>query len=76
MASSAGAAELALEEEDSEAGLLAFLTSERAKVVAMVAIAMALCNADRVVMSVAIVPMSAAHGWSQSFAGVVQVRFN
>jgi len=61
-------------EEDPEAGLLAFLTSERAKVGAMVAIAMALCNADRVVMSVAIVPMSAAHGWSQSFAGIVQVR--
>ncbi|KAG0620059.1 hypothetical protein M758_4G185900 [Ceratodon purpureus] len=52
-----------------------FLTSERAKVVAMVALAMALCNADRVVMSVAIVPMSAAHGWSQSFAGVVQSSF-
>lgn len=54
---------------------LTFLSSERAKVVAMVALAMALCNADRVVMSVAIVPMSAAHGWSQSFAGVVQSSF-
>lgn len=71
-----GAADFALVEEDEEAGLLAFLTSERAKVVAMVAIAMALCNADRVVLSVAIVPMSAAHGWSQSFAGIVQVSYN
>lgn len=39
----------------------------------MLALALALCNADRVVMSVAIVPMSAARGWSRSFAGVVQV---
>lgn len=70
----AAGADLSVVEEDEEAGLLAFLTSERAKVVAMVAIAMALCNADRVVMSVAIVPMAAAHGWSQSFAGIVQVR--
>lgn len=61
-------------EQQDELGLLSFLISERAKVVIMVAIAMALCNADRVVMSVAIVPMAAAHGWSQSFSGVVQVR--
>lgn len=53
--------------------LLEFLTSERVKVVAMIAMALALCNADRVVMSVAIVPMSAARGWTKSFAGVVQV---
>lgn len=50
-----------------------FITSERVKVVAMLALALALCNADRVVMSVAIVPLSASHGWRQSFAGVVQV---
>lgn len=52
-----------------------FITSERVKVVAMVALALALCNADRVVMSVAIVPLSQSRGWSQSFAGVVQVAF-
>ena len=50
-----------------------FITSERVKVVAMLALALALCNADRVVMSVAIVPLSLAHGWSRSFSGIVQV---
>ncbi|MQL76605.1 hypothetical protein Taro_008998 [Colocasia esculenta] len=55
--------------------VLEFLTSERVKVVAMLALALALCNADRVVMSVAIVPMSAANGWTKSFAGVVQSSF-
>lgn len=50
-----------------------FITSERVKVVAMLALSLALCNADRVVMSVAIVPLSLSHGWRQSFAGVVQV---
>ncbi|KAG6792767.1 hypothetical protein POTOM_001925 [Populus tomentosa] len=38
-----------------------FITSERIKVVSMLALALALCNADRVVMSVAIVPLSLAH---------------
>ncbi|KAJ6750705.1 hypothetical protein OIU85_001263 [Salix viminalis] len=52
-----------------------FITSERIKVVAMLALALALCNADRVVMSVAIVPLSLAHGWSRSFSGVVQSSF-
>jgi hypothetical protein len=41
----------------------------------MLALALALCNADRVVMSVAIVPLSLAHGWSRSFSGVVQVIY-
>lgn len=50
-----------------------FITSERVKVVAMLALALALCNADRVVMSVAIVPLSLSHGWSRSFSGIVQV---
>ncbi|CAI9778728.1 unnamed protein product [Fraxinus pennsylvanica] len=54
---------------------LEFITSERVKVVAMLALALALCNADRVVMSVAIVPLSLAHGWRQSFAGIVQSSF-
>lgn len=50
-----------------------FITSERVKVVAMLALALALCNVDRVVMSVAIVPLSLANGWSRSFSGIVQV---
>lgn len=52
-----------------------FITSERVKVVAMLGLSLALCNADRVVMSVAIVPLSLSHGWRQSFAGVVQSSF-
>lgn len=56
-----------------EPSVAEFITSERVKVVAMLALALALCNADRVVMSVAIVPLSLSHGWRQSFAGVVQV---
>ncbi|KAK9065826.1 hypothetical protein SSX86_015227 [Deinandra increscens subsp. villosa] len=63
------------EDEASEPSFLEFITSERVKVVAMVALALALCNADRVVMSVAIVPMSQSRGWSQAFAGVVQSSF-
>lgn len=51
-----------------------FITSERVKVVAMLALALALCNADRVVMSVAIVPLSLSRGWSKSFSGIVQVN--
>lgn len=42
--------------------------------VAMLALALALCNADRVVMSVAIVPLSLANGWTRSFSGIVQVH--
>ncbi|KAM6545976.1 hypothetical protein CsatB_026712 [Cannabis sativa] len=41
----------------------------------MLALALALCNADRVVMSVAIVPLSLSHGWTKSFAGIVQSSF-
>jgi hypothetical protein len=52
---------------------MSFWTTERAKVVMMVAVAMALCNADRVIMSVAIVPLSVQHNWSTSFSGIVQV---
>ncbi|KAL0313737.1 UNVERIFIED_CONTAM: putative anion transporter 4, chloroplastic [Sesamum calycinum] len=52
-----------------------FITSERVKVVAMLALALVLCNADRVVMSVAIVPLSLSRGWRQSFGGVVQSSF-
>jgi MFS transporter, ACS family, solute carrier family 17 (sodium-dependent inorganic phosphate cotransporter), other len=54
-----------------EKGVLAI--SERAKVVAMMAVVMLLCNADRVVMSVAVVPLAAQYGWSSSFVGIVQV---
>ncbi|KAJ3668893.1 hypothetical protein LUZ60_010843 [Juncus effusus] len=48
---------------------------ERAKVVAMMAVVMMLCNADRVVMSVAVVPLAAEYGWSSSFVGIVQSSF-
>ncbi|KAF7820619.1 TMV resistance protein N-like isoform X1 [Senna tora] len=43
-----------------------FITSERVKVVAILALALALCNADCVVTWVAIV------GWSRAFSGIVQ----
>jgi hypothetical protein len=56
--------------------LMEFITSERVKVVAMVALALALCNADRVVMSVAIMPLLLTHSWSKSFTGVVQVSIS
>nr|DAD26626.1 TPA_asm: hypothetical protein HUJ06_028094 [Nelumbo nucifera] len=46
---------------------------ERLKVVVLVAFVMCLCNADRVVMSVSIVPLAVRHGWSTSFLGIVQV---
>lgn len=52
-----------------------FVVPERIKVVALMACVMCLCNADRVVMSVAIVPLAAKHGWSSSFLGIVQVIF-
>ncbi|XAR68855.1 Phosphate-transporting ATPase [Bertholletia excelsa] len=48
---------------------------ERFKVAALVACVMCLCNADRVVMSVAVVPLAAKHGWSSSFLGIVQSSF-
>ncbi|KAG6596362.1 putative anion transporter 3, chloroplastic, partial [Cucurbita argyrosperma subsp. sororia] len=48
---------------------------ERFKVVALTAFVMCLCNADRVVMSVAIVPLAAKYGWSNSFLGIVQSSF-
>ncbi|XP_066362795.1 probable anion transporter 2, chloroplastic isoform X2 [Miscanthus floridulus] len=48
---------------------------ERAKVVALVAAIMLLCNADRVVMSVAVVPLAAQYGWSSSFVGIVQTAW-
>ncbi|XP_047330333.1 probable anion transporter 4, chloroplastic [Impatiens glandulifera] len=60
---------------DGDPSFLEFITSERVKVVAMLGLALALCNADRVVMSVAIVPLSLANGWRQSFAGIVQSSF-
>ncbi|XP_021289480.1 probable anion transporter 3, chloroplastic [Herrania umbratica] len=48
---------------------------ERFKVVALMACVMCLCNADRVVMSVAIVPLADKLNWSNSFLGVVQSSF-
>lgn len=49
------------------------LLPERAKVAVLVAFVMSLCNADRVVMSVAVVPLAAKYGWSSSFLGIVQL---
>lgn len=51
------------------------LVGERYKVVALLACVMCLCNADRVVMSVAVVPLAAKFGWSSSFLGIVQSSF-
>nr|GMC90083.1 probable anion transporter 3, chloroplastic [Ipomoea batatas] len=51
------------------------MVPERFKVVALMACVMALCNADRVVMSVAVVPLAAKYGWSNAFLGVVQSSF-
>lgn len=49
---------------------------ERFKVVAFMACVMCLCNADRVVMSVAVVPLADKLGRSSSFLGIVQVNIN
>ncbi|KAJ9565314.1 hypothetical protein OSB04_001280 [Centaurea solstitialis] len=73
VASSSNEYEEEEEASSEEPSFVEFITSERVKVVAMVALALALCNADRVVMSVAVVPLSQSRGWSQSFAGVVQL---
>ncbi|XP_010517089.1 PREDICTED: probable anion transporter 3, chloroplastic [Camelina sativa] len=48
---------------------------ERIKVVILMACMMCLCNADRVVMSVAVVPLAEKLAWSSSFLGVVQSSF-
>lgn len=53
--------------------LISDVVPERMKVVALLACVMCLCNADRVVMSVAIVPLADHYGWSSSFLGIVQV---
>lgn len=50
-----------------------FLLPERMKVLCLVALVMCLCNADRVVMSVAAMPLCTEHAWSTPFLGVVQV---
>ncbi|CAN1142377.1 Probable anion transporter 3, chloroplastic [Linum perenne] len=52
-----------------------FKFPERFTVVALTALVMCLCNADRVVMSVAIVPLAAKFGWSSAFLGIVQSSF-
>jgi ACS family sodium-dependent inorganic phosphate cotransporter len=44
-------------------------------VVALVALALMLCNADRVIMSVASVPLAAANGWGERAIGLVQSSF-
>jgi ACS family sodium-dependent inorganic phosphate cotransporter len=44
-------------------------------VVALVALALMLCNADRVIMSVASVPLATANGWGERAIGLVQSSF-
>jgi len=44
-------------------------------VVALVAFALMLCNADRVIMAVAGVPLAAANGWGERAIGLVQSSF-
>ncbi|MQL85009.1 hypothetical protein Taro_017529 [Colocasia esculenta] len=56
-------------------GEVGYVVPERVKVAVMLALVMCLCNADRVVMSVAVVPLAARYGWSSSFLGVVQSSF-
>ncbi|KAG6435751.1 hypothetical protein SASPL_100626 [Salvia splendens] len=51
------------------------MAAERFKVVALVAAVMCLCSADRVVMSVVVVPLAAKNGWTSSFLGIVQSSF-
>ncbi|GJP43475.1 hypothetical protein CLOM_g2931 [Closterium sp. NIES-68] len=41
----------------------------------LLALSLVLCNADRVIMSVAILPLSASNGWPPSVAGIVQSSF-
>jgi ACS family sodium-dependent inorganic phosphate cotransporter len=50
-------------------------SSYRFAVVSLVALALLLCNADRVIMSVAGVPLAAAHGWGAETLGLVQSSF-
>ena len=44
-------------------------------VVSLVAFALMLCNADRVIMAVAAVPLAAANGWGERAVGLVQSAF-
>jgi len=46
-----------------------------ARVVAPLAATLALCNADRICMAVAVLPMAAECGWGPATAGVVQASF-
>ncbi|KAL4188441.1 hypothetical protein AMTRI_Chr08g160150 [Amborella trichopoda] len=58
-----------------ETGFFREPVSERIKVVALMACVMCLCNANRVVMSVAIVPLASRYGWDSTFLGIVQSSF-
>lgn len=44
-------------------------------VVTLVAFSLVLCNADRAIMSVAILPLAKSRGWGESVAGIVQSSF-
>ncbi|URE11349.1 Sugar transporter [Musa troglodytarum] len=61
--------------ERGQVGRAAVAIPERTKVLVLLAVVMCLCNADRVVMSVAVVPLASRYGWSSSFLGIVQSSF-
>ncbi|XP_074270469.1 putative anion transporter 3, chloroplastic [Silene latifolia] len=74
--------EVNCKENDGENGVFLFKDDEngeegkyRYKVVCLVAMVMCLLNANRIVMSVAVVPLSLTHAWSTSFVGIVQSSF-
>eukprot|EP00897_Mesotaenium_endlicherianum_P009932 jgi/Mesen1/8968/ME000056S08380 len=55
--------------------IIPFFQLVRVRVVLLVALALVLCNADRVIMAVTIVPLAAANGWGEGVAGIVQSSF-
>ena len=76
-AAAAGPAAASDEEssDPSSASASAEKTSYRFAVVFLVALALLLCNADRVIMSVAGVPLAEANGWGVRSLGLVQSSF-
>jgi MFS family permease len=51
------------------------LTGQFLRVVLPTALALMVCNMDRICMAVAIVPMAAEFGWAPSTQGIVQSAF-
>lgn len=61
-------------QEEAQAGLPEPQPRAPLLLVPMLALALVLCNADRVIMSVTVVPLSVLNAWTPTTAGVVQVR--